>query len=69
MIVYVVSETDERPEAMQSGPLSAHLDEGRATDAVNAFNAEHKREVGHYAIVVPLKLDAVEVSDAAYGPR
>jgi hypothetical protein len=60
MKIYVVNEADERPDALQSGPLSAHVDEGRAATAADAFNKPlvgNRAETGHYAHVIPVDLD------------
>lgn len=60
MIIYVVTEYDERDTALQSGPLSAHVDKARADVAARKFNAPKRgrlSEVGHYAQVLEIELD------------
>lgn len=61
MKIYIVNEIDERPDAVRSGPLSAHVDKARASAAMHAFNEQHCVKQGAvqwvYAIVVPLDLD------------
>lgn len=60
MMIYVVTEYDDRDNALQSGPLSAHVDKARADAAARKFNALRRgrlREVGHYAQVLEIELD------------
>jgi hypothetical protein len=60
MQIHIVTEMDERPDSVQSGPLSAHADPERAATAALAFNEPlrgNHHEAGHYAQVVPVELD------------
>ena len=76
MLIHIVTEVDERPESMSSGPISAHVSESVANSNAAAFNEPLRGkvvEVGHYAQVFPITLDltgltsgdAVDCAEAA----
>jgi hypothetical protein len=60
VLIHIVTEVDERPESMSSGPVSAHIDLTIADHEAGKLNEPLRgklSEVGHYFSVFPIELD------------
>jgi hypothetical protein len=55
--IYIVSGLVDMPDEQATAALSAHVDEGIARSAANAYDRQHAMDIGRYAVVETVELD------------
>jgi hypothetical protein len=57
MKIYIVSGLVDTPAEQSTATLSAHVDEGIARSAADAYDRQHATDIGRYAVVETVERD------------